>query len=1446
MTERRTSSRDERPRLGPRYTVREPVGAGSGGAVWRVTDRLRGGDVAVKLLPAGDGAREFRILRLLQHPSTVHVRDMGFTRDGRPWFSMDIAAGEPMGRAGSPVDPKRLCVLMARMMEAIGFVHDRGWVHGDLKPDNVLCDPAAGRITLLDFGLALAADGATDLRGTPGFIAPEVLAQERGVSIRSDLYAIGAMGWAALTGELPFPADAPNPGFGAGRPAGPEQTEEEPLSSWLRALLRRDPDLRPSSAREALAALEAATGRALRDPADAVARIAPTEPVGRDDALLSIQRSLSTRRRVVVHGAPGSGCSFLLETVFDRLRAAGQTARLLDLSDGPDASWKALELAIAAVGDALPGRPPAAPDETAAETRERLAVHRVRCTQAVQGALERQECNWLIDCPDPDPLAARVVLAAAAATEGRLVVATRTDRLDEVVGLLGGAEPGPLRVPLAPWTAPQIELWLDRALGRVGEAEGLARVIVDRCGGQPAAVRRATGALLRDGALFMTEAAWAWNAAAVEEQLAEHIDATVPLDGDPEERALELAAVVEQRADQGELRAARRQLVSAMEGGALVGLPPQGAAPLWLLRARLAGLLSEHTEAAAWYALVRTGDGLVSGTERASVALSEVRARQEAGDLVEALAVLDSEAALIAGAGSLELHFTAAHLRAITLMRLASFDEARGVAEAWLRDLGPDSPSAWRVGLEVVLANCAWHQGHYADAADRCARLLAALPDLEPRLRAAVLTTRGTALKRSGHLDDAAGCFEAAGPLYESAGALLDAARVLNNLGILRYMQGEWHAAIAAFDTFRGLVERLGNVDETASALNNLGSLFRDTGQLDRAEQRLRAALVLARRHRLARLEPMVLGNLAEVAAVGGQSQQAEDLYAETIRVSAGRGIESEQIEAWRRVAQLRLDNRDIQSACAAIARARPLALDADAAHEITLLDGLTAIAQMREGTTEGADERAEAAIEALDTEGDELEAARMRLRLAEVLADLSRYNDAADLLDACEPCFRGVSARPEIQRLESLRRFVVAATRNQFDQLTSHYAALQELTLALSQEMDLEALLELILDRTLGLVGFERGYVLLMDGSGEATMRASRMLTTEEIRKDVAGPSSSVTKRVIKTRRSLVALDIDDDDSLGQTASITDARLRSVICVPILRGDALLGVIYVDSRSVLGGSADEKSALLTACADAASVAIENARLVEALRRKNDSLAILAHELRTPLNAMIGLAASVLDGSTQEDETLPTLTQIKGQGRRMSTMITQFLAVARMEAGKAEWRRVRVDALELVVAARDTLFPLAQQAAITLEARVDDDVPELIGDPDRLVQVLVNLTGNAVKFGPAGGTVWVTAERSETGGVRLTVEDEGPGVPEERLATIFEPFQQAGDPSMRRLGVGLGLAISAQIVMEHNGTLNASNRPGGGARFVMELPAADPDEDPDWTAETDWMRVGSR
>jgi len=245
------------------------------------------------------------------------------------------------------------------------------------------------------------------------------------------------------------------------------------------------------------------------------------------------------------------------------------------------------------------------------------------------------------------------------------------------------------------------------------------------------------------------------------------------------------------------------------------------------------------------------------------------------------------------------------------------------------------------------------------------------------------------------------------------------------------------------------------------------------------------------------------------------------------------------------------------------------------------------------------------------------------------------------------------------------------------------------------------------------------------------------------------------------------------------------------------------------------------------ACADVASVAVENARLIEALKRKQDALAIMAHELRTPITSIIGFASLLLssdeDRTPQEDGEMIGL--IKSEAERVRGMVGRVLELAQMQASDAEWKHEPVDVLALVVAGVDSLRPQARQSEVRLEAFADEDLPDLLGDEERLIQVMVNLIGNALKFVPFGGRVEVRAQ-TRAAGALITVEDDGPGIAAERLGRIFDPWQQAGSPRMRRKGVGLGLAISQTIVQRHGGWITAENREEGGARFTFWLPAA--------------------
>ncbi len=1419
--------------LGTRFEILETLGEGAFGLVLKAHDRIEDRPVALKLLAPGELPGEFDALRHLQHPGVIPVLDVGRTATSdRGWFTMELVEGLLLHEAARA--PDLWAARVARLLEALAFLHERGWIHADLKPDNVLVPSGEpDRAVLLDFGLALRQGDSGGVRGTPGFIAPEVLAGAE-PSVASDLYALGALAAMAATGEFPFPPDEPNPGID-GTPEdwwlGP--AVDPAARPWLGRLLQRDAAQRPSSAREALAALEAALGRPLADPDDAATRIAPTEPLGRDAALEDLAAVALDGGVAVVLGPRGSGRTTLLRAHAHALARDGVGVSVLSLGDRTSRAQRSLRtfLADRRATSAVPPDP--ASFDNPAELGAALRVYEASLSVDLREALAAAAGPVLVDDLEPDTVAGRAALRALelADAEHGVVVSGALDGRDAFEALLEHrSDPRDHLVLLEDLTPADLEAWLGAALGTVARADQLAYHLHDASSGVVGRAVELTGKLLRSGALRAGERQWQWAADAVEVEL-EEVRATLPTGFATMDVATVIAdalAEAEELAAQGEVAAARRRLARQTARAERLRAPEADLVAPWIRLADLSAMMGEGDEAASWLERVRNAEGS-DDARRAWCVAREAEALQNASRWTEALDLLDQHRDLLAAHGSDEDLARAASTRGSALLKMARFDDSRRVVEEALESLEDRLDVRQRIGMMLTAANADWHQGRHAHAEGVCRAAADILPDdLDGPVRAAVETTLATSLRLQGRHDDAAVLYVQARRRYRRLGRLLDAARVANNLGIVLYSKGDWLAAIEAWEDFRELVRRADNAYELVLAWNNLGCLYRDTGQLDRAEDAFDQALELARRYRYGRTIPMVLGNMAESSAVRGRTSLAEGQYAECIKEAAEVGADDEIVEAWRRVAQMYIDVGDLGRAGEAIEKARAVPEAGHAAQELRLADGLEAVIALQEGDAD-ASARTEEVIDDLEEAGAALEAARMRLRYAFGLVRVDRYADAEEqvglAVKVCDP----LPARPELARAGDLRRLIAEATRNRLDAVTAHYDALQQLTLAISRERDLPTLLETILERTLDLVGEDRGYVLLMDETGTPDLTVAREVDETVIERQLhaVGPSKTVTQRVLETRKPLAVLDVEASESLRDQLSVVSQGVRSLICVPILRRRQLLGLIYVDSKSAVGGSADRKASLLMAAADAASVAIENTRLIDALRAKNDSIAIMAHELRTPLSAIVGFASVMLEGAGQdpvEDEEM--LGIIKREAERTSEMVNRVLQLARMEARDVEPPKEIVDPLHIVVSAADTLRPLAAQAEVTIVADAGEDVPDLLGDADRLVQVAVNLLSNAVKFSPRGGNVWIRADRDADKGLLLVVEDEGPGIPEDRLGAIFEPYRQAGPKGMRSKGVGLGLAISRQIVRQHRGWIRAANRPDQGARFVVWLPTS--------------------
>jgi signal transduction histidine kinase/CheY-like chemotaxis protein len=228
----------------------------------------------------------------------------------------------------------------------------------------------------------------------------------------------------------------------------------------------------------------------------------------------------------------------------------------------------------------------------------------------------------------------------------------------------------------------------------------------------------------------------------------------------------------------------------------------------------------------------------------------------------------------------------------------------------------------------------------------------------------------------------------------------------------------------------------------------------------------------------------------------------------------------------------------------------------------------------------------------------------------------------------------------------------------------------------------------------------------------------------------------------------------------------------------------------------------------------------------QALHAKDEFLSTLSHEMRTPLNAVLGWARILLDRQTLDHELVQRALQVIERNASAQTkMIDDMLDMARIVSGKLRLEMKTVDFVSIVIAAVDVIMPSADARKIAVRTHLDPRTPLIVGDPDRLQQVVVNLLSNAVKFTDVGGSIEVRLDISDTEAC-LVVKDTGRGIDAAFLPYVFERFRQGDASSTRRHGgLGLGLALVRDLVQLHGGSVSAqSEGEGKGAMFTVRLP----------------------
>jgi signal transduction histidine kinase len=270
-----------------------------------------------------------------------------------------------------------------------------------------------------------------------------------------------------------------------------------------------------------------------------------------------------------------------------------------------------------------------------------------------------------------------------------------------------------------------------------------------------------------------------------------------------------------------------------------------------------------------------------------------------------------------------------------------------------------------------------------------------------------------------------------------------------------------------------------------------------------------------------------------------------------------------------------------------------------------------------------------------------------------------------------------------------------------------------------------------------------------------------------------------------------------------------------SYVVQPILEGDETAsGIIVVANEVTESVVARQRVEGLRSAAERAN------------RAKDEFLSTLSHELRTPLNAIVGWSRLLRTGSVPPEQTERALETIERNARVQARLVEDMLDLSRIEQGKLVLSVGPLEMVRVVEAAIDALKPAAEAKQIRLQPVLDSHAT-IVGDADRLQQVVWNLLSNAVKFTPRGGRVQVRLRR-ERSYVELAIADNGQGIEPEFLPHVFDRFRQGDQTFTRRAGgLGLGLAIVRSLVELHGGEVNAqSDGKERGATFTVRLPVA--------------------
>jgi signal transduction histidine kinase len=450
---------------------------------------------------------------------------------------------------------------------------------------------------------------------------------------------------------------------------------------------------------------------------------------------------------------------------------------------------------------------------------------------------------------------------------------------------------------------------------------------------------------------------------------------------------------------------------------------------------------------------------------------------------------------------------------------------------------------------------------------------------------------------------------------------------------------------------------------------------------------------------------------------------------------------------------------------------------------------------------------------------------------------DTCLHLDTGDEFEELANDFNRMAAR--LQEAHAGLEQKVADRTKALEQSLNDVSALGDTIQAVSASLDLPKVLQTIVVDATRLSASDGGLVYEFDETAQVfRFRAGHLLRPELVATLTASPPTlrdSIIGRAAATGEPQNIADIDTDSFSALKTLVRAEGLRSILAVPAIRGNQLIGGIVLGRRTV-GGYSPKEVDLLRTFANGCTIAIEHARLFSEVAQKNTALQLanqhksqflanMSHELRTPMNAIIGFTDLMLDGiyGNLDERLRKPLLQLQSNGQHLLQLINDVLDLSKIEAGRLELNLAEYSVLEIVEALQATARPLAEAKGLAVRVSTDVKLGNCFGDSKRMYQVLVNLVGNAIKFTRQGEiAISVVADDSK---IHYTIKDTGIGIPQEQQDSVFEEFGR-GDPTIAKefAGTGLGLTIAKRFVTMHGGRIWVESTLNVGSIFHVVVP----------------------